>query len=91
MSISKKNISVNISSKIEIPLKLSSSILDAFIDLIKRNSKDKVIKISQFGSFHYKKSPERAGRNPSTKESFVITKRKKLSFKSSNKIKNFLN
>ena len=91
MSISKKKISENLSSKIEITLNLSSNIIDVFIGLIKTNSKEKVIKISQFGSFYYKKSPERTGRNPKTKEPFVITKRKKLSFISSNKVKNILN
>ena len=91
MSIEKKKISINISSKIDTPLAVSSNILDIFINLIKTNSKDKVIKISQFGSFFYKDTPSRMGRNPKTGELFAIKKRSKLSFNTSSKVKNTLN
>jgi integration host factor subunit alpha len=91
MSINKKNISMNLSSKIGIPLDVSSNILDTFIELIKINSQNNVIKISQFGSFCYKNSPTRAGRNPKTGESFPINKRSKLTFNSSNKVRKTLN
>jgi nucleoid DNA-binding protein len=91
MSINKKNISINVSSKIETSLVLSSNILDVFIKLIKINSTDKVIKISQFGSFCYKDSPTRVGRNPKTGESFAIKKRSKLTFNPSSRIRKILN
>jgi integration host factor subunit alpha len=91
MSIEKKKISINISSKIDTPLAVSSNILDVFINLIKTNSKGKVIKISQFGSFSYKDTPSRMGRNPKTGELFAIKKRSKLSFNTSSKVKNTLN
>ena len=91
MGINKKNISASVSSKIDTSLDLSSSILDAFIELIIINSKDKIIKISQFGSFCYKNSPKRVGRNPMTGESFAITKRSKLTFNTSNRVRKILN
>ena len=91
MSISKKDISRNISSKIKTSSSLSSEILDIFIDLIKNNSKDKVVKFTKFGSFYRKTTPARNGRNPKTKEEFLITERSKLNFKSSNKVKAILN
>ena len=91
MSIGKKDISRNISSKIKTSSSLSSDILDIFIDLIKNNSKDKVVKFNKFGSFYRKNTPSRKGRNPKTKEEFIISKRSKLNFKSSNKVKTILN
>jgi integration host factor subunit alpha len=91
MSICKKDISKNISSRIKTSLSLSSDILDIFIDLIKTNSKDKVVKFSKFGNFYRKTTPSRNGRNPKTKEQFLISKRSKLNFKSSNKVKAILN
>tara|TARA_B100000767_G_C19425990_1_gene393941 strand:- start:291 stop:566 length:276 start_codon:yes stop_codon:yes gene_type:complete len=91
MSLGKKDISKNISTKAQISSGLSSSILDTFINLIKTNSKDKIVKVSGFGSFNYKLSPKRMGRNPKTKENFVIEERLRPTFKISNKVKNILN
>ena len=91
MSLGKKDISKNISSKAHISFSLSTDILKSFIDLVKIKSQDKIVKISKFGSFHRKLSPVRPGRNPKTKEEFAITARLKLSFKSSNTVKSSLN
>jgi integration host factor subunit alpha len=91
MSLGKKDISKNISTKAHISSSLSLSILDSFINLIKTNSKVKIVKLSRFGSFDYKLSPKRMGRNPKTKENFVIVERSRLTFKISNKVKSFLN
>ena len=91
MSICKKDIAQNISSKIKTSSSLSTDFLDVFIDLIKNNSEDSVIKFTKFGSFYRKTTPSRNGRNPKTKEEFIITKRSKLNFKSSNKVRAFLN
>ncbi|MDC0420404.1 HU family DNA-binding protein [Gammaproteobacteria bacterium] len=91
MSIGKKDISRNISSKIKTSSSLSLDILNIFIDLIKNNSKDKVVKFAKFGSFYRKTTPSRNGRNPKTKEEFLITERSKLNFKSSNIVKANLN
>ena len=91
MSIGKKDISRNISSKIKTSSSLSLDILNIFIDLIKNNSKDKVVKFAKFGSFYRKTTPSRNGRNPKTKEEFLITERSKLNFKSTNIVKANLN
>ena len=68
-----------------------SSLVVGVISLIKSNSVNKTIKISNFGSFYYKKTPKRVGRNPKTKEIFPIHARSKLTFLSSNKVKNLFN
>ena len=68
---------------------ISSEILNCFINLIKSNSVNKTIKISNFGSFYYKKTPTSRS-NPKTKETFPIPARSKLTFLSSNKVKELL-
>tara|TARA_B110000879_G_scaffold210677_1_gene301337 strand:+ start:111 stop:383 length:273 start_codon:yes stop_codon:yes gene_type:complete len=90
MGFGKKNILKNISSKALFSSKQSSYFLESFLTLLKENRRKK-IKISKFGTFYPHKSPIRIGRNPKTKEEFKIQTIEKLSFKSSNKIKSFLN
>ena len=91
MTISKKDISLNIKKKVNISNNLSLNILDSFLNFIKKNSNAGTIKISQFGSFKRKTSMSRMGRNPKTKEAFIIPKSHKLSFKSSSKVKSTIN
>jgi integration host factor subunit alpha len=91
MSLGKKDISINISTKAQISISNSNSLLNFFLTLIKDNSKNKAIKISNFGTFSYKDTPQRLGRNPKTRENFIISKRAKLYFKPSNNIKSTLN
>ena len=91
MSLGKKDIVNNIKSKAQISKDTSNKVFKSFLGIIIYNSKTKIVKISKFGSFVNKNSPQRLGRNPKTKEEFIIPKRKKIIFKSSNKIKNFIN
>ena len=90
MGFGKKDIVKNISSKALFSSKTGSLVLEAFLSFIKQNKSHK-IKISKFGSFYIHTSPKRIGRNPKTKEKFVITKREKLKFNPSNYVKSFLN
>ena len=55
----------------------SKDLLESFLDFIKKNSSNSV-KILNFGTFYNHKSPKRIGRNPKTKEEFIISKREKL-------------
>lgn len=91
MAINKHQLSRQISIKLCISLDDSLNILESFLSLIKISSKSKIVKLSNFGSFKYKNSPERIGRNPKTKESYIIKTSNKLNFNSSNKIKIILN
>tara|TARA_B100000780_G_scaffold276717_1_gene245829 strand:+ start:2702 stop:2977 length:276 start_codon:yes stop_codon:yes gene_type:complete len=91
MSATKKDIVKSISTKLSITLDESSNILDLFLSLIKTNSKLKIVKLSKFGSFNFKKTPQRSGRNPNTEESYIIPELNKLNFKPANKIKGILN
>ena len=91
MSLTKKDIVNNISSETHIPRFTSKLFLEKFIESIKNNSFKKNIKISNFGVFEVKSTPERVGRNPLTSKEYIITKRKKLVFKSSSYLKNLIN
>ncbi len=89
--MTKANIAIGISKNLDISYKNSKKITDSFIRLIKNNVDTKEVKISGFGSFTTKISPERIGRNPKTKESYIIKPMKKVSFHASSKIKRIIN
>lgn len=91
MSINKKIIIQNLSKQTLVSGIDASYILDFFIETIKSKAIDKKVKLSGFGSFCFKKTPKRVGRNPNTRESYIISELNKLSFKPSNKIKGILN
>jgi integration host factor subunit alpha len=88
MSLGKKDIAKNISSKTRFNIQYSSLFLNKFLSLLKSNKKTK---ISSFGVFAYIETKSRMGRNPLTKEEFKIPKLKKLTFKASNNTKTILN
>ena len=89
--MNKKFIAKNISNELNINLSLSNKITNAFIKIIKNVSKDKNVKISGFGTFYKHKTPKRIGRNPKTKESYIIQPMEKISFKSSNIARKIVN
>lgn len=91
MSVTKANIIKEISINANISTVDASKFLDYFINLIKKESVSKKVKISSFGSFYIKETAERIGRNPKTKESYIIRPRKKLNFINSFNIKKSLN
>ena len=91
MSLTKKDIINNISLGSQLSKSESTLLFDKFIDVVVNNSKKSIVKIPNFGSFKFKSSPSRIGRNPLTKEEFVISKRSKLNFKASNRLKNIIN
>ena len=91
MNFSKTNIIKNISKKSLVSAIDATSILESFLLLIKNESKSKLVKLSGFGTFSFKKTPERLGRNPKTQDSYIIPSLNKLNFKPSNKIKENIN
>ena len=91
MNFSKNNLIKNIAKKSLVSIEEASSILESFLLLIKGKAKLKSVKLSRFGSFSFKKTPKRLGRNPKTQDSYIIPELNKLNFKSSNKIKEKIN
>ena len=64
----------------------SKKIIDDLIDVIKIILKKDSLTIKNFGTFKKLKKKERIGRNPKTKERYLINARESISFKVS---KNF--
>ena len=55
------------------------------------DNKTNNININRFGTFSYKKTPKRIGRNPKTLKEFQIKPRYKITFKASEEIKKNIN
>ena len=91
MNFSKNILIKNIAKKSSVSSSDASSILESFLLLIKDKAKLKSVKLSRFGSFSFKKTSKRLGRNPKTKDSYIIPVLNKLNFKPSNKIKENIN
>lgn len=87
----KYKIAKKISREINITRQESKFFLDCFLGIISDQSKAMKIKISGFGTFSTKRTIKRVGRNPKTKESYIIPSFKKLAFKASAKLKGELN
>ena len=90
MSLSKKDLANNISKKLGLSKKESLFIVQHFFRGLIEN-KNKQINISNFGTFTFKKTPKRIGRNPKTLQEFEIRSRQKLTFKPSDEVKQNIN
>ena len=90
MTVTKKDLSNTISKRLGLSQKDSLFLVQHFYGFLIKNYRD-VININNFGSFTYKKTPKRVGRNPITKEKFSIKARKKIRFKPSEAIKKTIN
>ena len=69
----------------------SKKIVDDLIDIFIQNIKSGNLNLKNIGSFKLINKKERVGRNPKTKEEFIITSRISLSFTTSKKIIDALN
>ena len=78
-----KILSIKSGFSIRYSKKLIDDLLDLMIDIINTDK----LNLKNFGSFKILYKNARSGRNPKTKEKFIITSRKTLIFKTS---KNFL-
>ena len=91
MSLTKRNISKNISNELNRPVNDCLEIVDSFINLIKVNSLKNKVKINKFGTFEYKRTPKRLGRNPKTKQEFTINSFRRFVFSSAIELKKIIN
>ena len=90
MTVTKKDLVTNISNKLGLSQKDSLFFVNSFFKSIIDNHKIGT-NIQNFGSFIYKKTPKRIGRNPKTLEEFEIKARKKLTFRRAEEIKKTIN
>ncbi len=71
---------------------ISESLIDEFFSLIISNlTKERKLKISNFGTFSIRSKKPRIGRNPKTKEIKKISERNVVLFKPSKEFKEFVN
>ena len=90
MSLTKKDLANNISKKLGLSKKDSLFLVQHFFRTLIEN-KSKHMNISNFGTFIYKKTPSRIGRNPKTLKEFKIKPRQKLTFRPSHEVKQNIN
>ncbi len=91
-NLTKKEIIYSIYMQLGFSKKISENILEDFIDLLITDiSKEKKVKISNFGTFFLKLKKSRIGRNPKTKEKKIISERKVITFKPSKELKKIIN
>ena len=91
MSLTKNNIINYLKRNSSLSVGEASSIVESFLSVIKLKSKSESVKLSGFGTFSFKKTSKRTGRNPKTKDSYIIPELTKLNFKPSNKVKKQIN
>tara|TARA_B100000902_G_C27036065_1_gene776925 strand:- start:5 stop:277 length:273 start_codon:yes stop_codon:yes gene_type:complete len=90
LSVTKKDLANNISEKLSLSKKDSLFLVQNFFRSLTKN-RNKPINVSNFGSFIFKKTPKRIGRNPMTLQEFEIKSRQKLTFRPSDEAKQNIN
>ena len=90
MTVTKKDLANNISKKLRLSKKDSLFFVKYFFKVLVEN-KTSNINIKNLGTFNYKKTPRRIGRNPKTLQEFEIRPRLKLVFKPSSEVKQNIN
>jgi integration host factor subunit alpha len=91
MSITKKNILKKINKETTISIEDAAILMETFLLLVKKHAKSNKVKLSGFGTFCFKKTPKRIGRNPKTSDSYIIPELNKLNFKPSHILKGKIN
>ena len=92
INLTKKDLVNLVYMQIGFSKQISESLIDEFFSLIVANlEKEKIIKISNFGTFSIREKKSRIGRNPKTKEKKIISKRNVVLFKPSKDFKKMIN
>ncbi len=92
MTLTKVEIVNSIANQIGFPKNHSSEILEALLEIIKKNLESGGdVLITGFGKFCVKEKRERRGRNPSTGEDMMLRPRKVVTFKCSGKLRDRVN
>ena len=92
INLTKKDLTNSVYMQIGFSKHISESLIDEFFSIIVTNlKKEKIVKLSNFGTFLLRTKNPRVGRNPKTKEKKSISKRNVVLFKPSKEFKNFIN
>ena len=85
-NLTKIDIIKNLSKKTGFSILFSKKLINDFLDVIIHQIKVKELNLKNIGSFKLIKKKERLGRNPKTKEEFIISARKSLRYVASKKL-----
>mgnify|MGYP001233389018 FL=1 len=92
LNLTKKDLVNSVYMQLGFSKQISENLIEEFFSLILINlEKEKVVKISNFGTFFLRTKNSRIGRNPITKEKKEISKRNVVLFKPSKEFRNFIN
>ena len=92
INLTKKDLVNTVYMQIGFSKQISENLIDEFFSLIISNlEKEKIIKISNFGTFSIRLKKSRIGRNPKTKEIKTISERVVVLFKPSKEFKQLIN
>ena len=92
VNLTKKNLVNLIYMQIGFSKQVSENLIDDFFHTIIENlTKEKSLKLSNFGTFSIRQKNSRIGRNQKTKKETLISKRNVVLFKPSKEFKKFIN
>ena len=92
INLTKKDLVNLIYMQIGFSKQISENLIDDFFQTIIENlSKEKSLKLSNFGTFSIREKQSRVGRNPKTKKETIISKRNVVLFKPSEDFKKLIN
>ena len=92
INLTKKDLVNLIYMRIGFSKQISENLINDFFQIILDNLyKEKMIKISKFGTFSIRQKKSRIGRNPKTKKEAKISQRNVVLFKPAKEFKNFVN
>ena len=92
INLTKKEIINSIYMQLGFSKKICENLLeDFFLILLDELIKNKIVKISNFGTFTLRHKKSRLGRNPKTLEKSIISERNVILFKPSKQLKKYIN
>ena len=91
-NVTRKKLAEAVSNQVGLPLRTSAEIIDVFFEtLVNTLAGGESVKLVQFGKFDILDKRPRKGRNPQTGESLIITGRKMVTFRPSDRLRERVN
>ena len=92
INLTKKDLINSVYMQIGFSKSISENLIDDFLTTIIKNlQREKILKLSKFGTFSIRSKKSRMGRNPLTKEQKIISQRNVVLFKASKEFKDLVN
>tara|TARA_Y100000591_G_C21793389_1_gene677894 strand:+ start:151 stop:438 length:288 start_codon:yes stop_codon:yes gene_type:complete len=90
-NVTRIEIAKNLSIHTGFSKEISKKLIDDLIDILTNNLVKRNLHIKNIGTFKIIKKNERVGRNPKTKENYIIKERNSISFIASKNLLNIIN